>query len=198
MPIDKSWGEEEKIEYVAQITDLREATDLWDSDEGTQELRRIYVDIDNLDANNPKFPLRFNASKSSSGNWMKWLRAIEELGFKCKDDPNKLIGNYVHVRLEPTQYKIRGQEFDKFFPRPMALLTSEAAAKAVFDTLPKVAPKAVAMPTVLDEELVNLYNSLKSLPNGQTMFTQLAKDKLPEGMTADEAWALAEGGAMAF
>jgi hypothetical protein len=195
MPIPKEWGEEEKAEYVAQITDLREELDTFEADDGTeQQVARIYIDLDDIDPNVlSRFPIRFRASRHRSSSWMKWLKAIEHVGFKCMDDPNKLIGNWVHIREESVGDEINGEYREWIFPRPVALLTNEEAAQEVFETLPK-APAMGVGPLDLDTrvEIFQLYKSLSPLKGGEGIFKEQVAEMLPEGITPDEAWELAK------
>jgi hypothetical protein len=194
MPIDKSWGQVDKPEYVAQITDLTETVDTFENNRGEQEdIRRIYVELDDV---NPevlsRFPLRFRASKHRSSSWMKWLKVIEHLGVPCEDDPNVLITKFVHVREEPEANEINGEMVEWIFPRVVEITDSEARAKEIFETLPKV---VVASKGGIDadtkQEILQLYKSLAGIKdNGMTFKTAVAS-MLPEGLTADQAWAMA-------
>jgi len=194
MPIAKSWGEEQKVEYVAQITDLREELDTFEDDSGVQqEIQRIYIDLDDIDPNVlSRFPVRFRASTHRQASWMKWLNAIEHLGFKCKDDPNDLISNFVHIREETVGDEINGEYTEWIFPRPVGLFTSEEAAKEVFETIPKVAPTAPDIDLDTHGDIVDLWNSLKGLKNAELTFKAAVLEVLPEGLSADEALALAK------
>lgn len=190
MPIDKSWGEEEKVEYVAQITELREQTDMIETASGADEIRRIYVDLDDV---NPdiltRFPIRFRASRHRSASWIKWLNALEYLGFKCKEDPNVLEGKWVHIREEPQTSEINGEQVDWIFPRPVGILQTEEAAFEVFETLPKVATVALTPDLETEAKLVTLYESV----NGDRKnFGIVAGDAVPEGMSMDDAFAFAK------
>lgn len=197
MPIDKSWGEEQKVEYVAQITDLREEMDTFEDNDGVQkDIRRIYVDLDDV---NPavlsRLPVRFRASTHRSANWMKWLSAIEHLGFKCKDDPNNLIGNFIHIREETMGNDIDGEYIEWVFPRPVAFLTSEAAAQEVFETLPEVEVAAGEVDLDTRIEIASLARSLLTIKDEatrKTTFESAVVDILPQGITAEEAWNIAQ------
>jgi len=193
MPIEKKWGEEQKVEYVAQITDLREELDTFEDDAGVeQQISRIYVDLDDV---NPtvlsRFPIRFRASTHRNASWMKWLNAIEHLGFKCKDDPNKLISNFVHIREELVGDEINDEYVEWVFPRPVAFLTNEAAANEVFETLPKVAA-TVEIDLDTRVEINALYKTMSTLKDPEGAFKSAVAEMLPEGVTPAEAWELAK------
>ena len=193
MPIATEWGQEEKEEYVAQVTDLREELDLVETDTGAEEMRRIYIDVTDIDPEVlSRFPIRFRASKHRNASWIRWLNAVEYLGFKCKDDPNSLIGKWLHIRMEPQTSEINGNLVEWQFPRPLAILTSEAAAKEVFDKLPKVAKPVPAVDLETRQEVFGLYKSLSTLPTGRKSFLTAVADMLPEGMTPEQAWTMAE------
>jgi hypothetical protein len=194
MPIPKDWGQEEKEEYIAQVTELREELDLVETDEGAENVRRIYVDLDDINpAMESRFPIRFRASKHRNASWIHWLNAIEHLGFKCKDDPNVLIGTWLHIRMEPMSSEINGNLVEWQFPRPLAVLTSEAAAQKAFEELPKVVVVKDELDTETKMNIFGLYQSLASLADPKPTFEQAVKGMLPEGMTAEQAWKLAEG-----
>lgn len=194
VPIDKSWGQVDKPEYVAQITDLRETVDTFENNRGEQEdIRRIYVELDDV---NPevlsRFPLRFRASKHRSSSWMKWLKVIEHLGVPCEDDPNVLITKFVHVREEPEANEINGEMVEWIFPRVVEITDSEARAKEIFETLPKVAVVAkLGIDPATKQEILQLYKSLAGIKDNGITFKTAVKPMLPEGLTADQAWAMA-------
>lgn len=195
VPIDKAWGQVDKPEYVAQVTDLRETIDTFENSKGEQEdIRRIYVELDDV---NPevlsRFPLRFRASKHRSSSWMKWLKVIEHLGVPCEDDPNVLITKFVHVREEPEANEINGEMVEWIFPRVVEITDSEARAKEIFETLPKVAG-TVAKPGIdleTRQQISKLYESLKGVKDNGMTFKSAVTSMLPEGLTADQAWAMA-------
>jgi len=152
-PIDKSWGEEEKVEYIAQITELREAEELSEIDGTPQMVRRIYVDLRDLDPDVvTRFPIRFKASRHRNADWIKWLNGIEYLGFKCKDDPNVLEGTFIHVKEEPIGFQNpAGEWVNYFFPRVHGHFTSEDTAQEVFEGLPKRPPTTASVLSMEDE-----------------------------------------------
>jgi len=200
MPINTEWGEEQKEEYVAQVIEMREELDIVETEEGQDEIRRIYVDLTDIDPEvMSRFPLRFRASTHRNASWTKWLNAIEYLGFKLADpkldglrNPNKVIGNWLHIRMEPMTSDINGNLIEWQFPRPLAVLTSEGAAKEVFDKLPKVAKPVPAVDLETRQEVFGLYKSLSTLPTGRKSFLTAVADMLPEGMTPEQAWTMAE------
>lgn len=193
-PIDKAWGQPDKPEYVAQITDLTETVDTFENDRGEQEdIRRIYVELSDV---NPepllRFPLRFKASKHRSSNWMKWLKAIEHLGVSCEDDPNVLITKFVHIREEPEGNEINGQMVEWIFPRVVEITDSEPRAKEIFETLPKVT--TIAKPEIdleTRQQISKLYESLKGVKDNGMTFKSAVTSMLPEGLSADQAWTMA-------
>jgi len=188
MPIDKTWGEEEKEEYVAQITELRHEVDLVDTADGATEIPRIYIDLSDVDPNVvSRFPLRFRASKHRNASWIKFLNAIEHVGFKCKQDPNSLIGMFVHLREEPESSEINGEQVSWIFPRPLEATPSEERAQEIFEGLPKkAAPTAQYALDLEDEaELISLYKGVKK---NDKNFLDMVEP--PEGMTAEEALTL--------
>lgn len=196
MPIDDSWGQVQKNEYVAQITDLRKVTDTFEGEGGNQtEIGRIYVDISDV---NPemadRFPLRFKASTHRSSSWMKWLTGIEALGVPCKApiSPNVLIGKFIHVREEPEANEINGQLVEWVFPRVVAITPSEERAKEIFESLPKTtAGPSIDLAT--RQKISRLYESLKGLGTAaQGAFEGAIKDDLPEGITPSQAWVIAK------
>lgn len=188
MPIDKAWGEEEKEEYVAQITELRQEVDLVDTADGATEIPRIYIDLSDVDPNVvSRFPLRFRASKHRNASWIKFLNAIEHVGFKCKQDPNSLIGMFVHLREEPESSEINGEQVSWIFPRPLEATASEERAQEIFEGLPKKAAPAAQYALDLEDEaeLISLYKGVKK--NDKNFLSMVES---PEGMTAEEALAL--------
>ena len=188
MPIDKAWGEEEKEEYVAQITELRQEVDLVDTADGATEIPRIYIDLSDVDPNVvSRFPLRFRASKHRNASWIKFLNAIEHVGFKCKQDPNSLIGMFVHLREEPESSEINGEQVSWIFPRPLEATASEERAQEIFEGLPKKAAPAAQYALDLEDEaeLISLYKGVKK--NDKNFLSMVEP---PEGMTPEEALAL--------
>lgn len=197
MPIDKSKGQVQKREYVAQITDLRTQVDTFENRKSgeMEEIARIYVDVDDV---NPevlsRIPIRFRDSQDSRASWMKWLTGIELLGVPCKDpnDPNVLITKFIHVREEPEAGEINGDWVDWFFPRVVEITDSEARAKEIFETLPKVA--TIAKPGIdleTRQQISKLYESLKGVKDNGMTFKSAVTSMLPEGLSADQAWAMA-------
>lgn len=196
-PIDKSKGQVKKNEYVAQITDLRAVTDTFENRKTgeMEEIARIYVDLSDVDPNMlSRFPLRFRDSQDRRGSWMKWLTGIELLGVPCKDpnDPNVLITKFVHIREEPEANEINGEMVEWTFPRVVEITDSEARAKEIFETLPKVA--AIAKPGIdleTRQQISKLYESLKGVKDNGMTFKSAVTSMLPGGLTADQAWTMA-------
>lgn len=187
MPIDKSWGEEEKVEYVVQVTDLREETVHYPSGAVSDKIQVDITDV-NPDLAYERFPLSFTQSKHKAGKWMKFLTAIEHVGTPCKHDPNVLIGKFMHIREETDSGEINGEYQEWDFPRPLEVTDSEERAKEIFESLPK---PSVSTGIDLDTrmELVEMYKNVKG---SRKKFDVIAEDLLPEGMSLDEAFELAE------
>jgi len=178
MPIDKIWGEEEKVEWVGQLLDLNETRT-------TFENREAHQIVANLKDLNPDVLgerlLFFTASKHRRSKWMKWLNAIEHLGVPCKEDPNSLVQLFFHIREEPESGEIEGELAEWIFPRPLAVLSDEKAAYEIFEQLPK---RAVTQPMALAEmeQLRKLWENVKG---SESTFRIAAEPLIPEGMTMD-------------
>lgn len=187
MPIDKRWGEEEKVEYVVQIGDLREETVHYPSGAVSE---KIQVDIEDVNPDLPytRFPLSFTQSRDKRSKWMKFLGAVEHVGTPCKHNPNVLTGKFMHIREETDSGEIEGEYTEWEFPRPVEVTDSEERAKEIFESLPKP-----SVSTGVDIEtrmaLAKVYEQAKA---DRQKFDIIAEDVVPEGMTLDEAFALAE------
>lgn len=188
MPIPKSWGEEEKVEYVVQVTDLREETVHYQNSGVVSD--KIQVDVEDVNPGLPyeRYPLSFTQSKHKRSGWQEWLRAVEHLGVMCRHDPNVLIGKFMHIIEETRSGEFDGQHREWEFPRPVEVTDSEERAKEIFETLPKP-----SVSTGVDIEtrmaLAKVYEQAKA---DRKKFDIIAEDVVPEGMTLDEAFALAE------
>ena len=77
------------------------------------------------------------------------------------------------------------------FPRVVEITDSEARAKEIFDTLPKVELTGPAVDPVTFEKILGVYKSLSGVPNGKGMFLQAVTPMLPEGLSAEDAWNMA-------
>ena len=123
---------------------------------------------------------------------MKWLKVIEHLGVPCEDDPNVLITKFVHVREEPEANEINGEMVEWIFPRVVEITDAEARAKEIFETLPKVAATGgPGIDPATKQGILQLYKSLAGVKDGGITFKMAVKEMLPEGFTADQAWAMA-------
>ena len=194
MPIDKSKGQVKKNEYVAQITDLRSVVDTFENDKGEmEEIARIYVDLSDVDPTVlSRFPIRFRDSQDRRASWMKWLTGIELLGVPCKEDPNVVIKKFVHIREEPEANEINGEMREWVFPRVVEITDSEARAKEIYEGLPKAAAGGgLGIDLGTKQEILQLYKSLSGIKDNGMTFKSAVVSMLPEGLTADQAWAMA-------
>jgi len=179
MPIDKIWGEEEKVEWVGQLLDLNETWATFGENERHQ-LVANFKDL-NPDVLGERLVF-FGASKHRRSKWMKWLNAIEHLGVPCKDDPNSLVQRFFHIREEPDSAEIEGELIEWVFPRPLAVLTSEDAAHEIYEKLPK---PAVPQPAVALAEMEQLRKLWENVKGSESTFRIAAEPLIPEGMTMD-------------
>lgn len=187
MPIDKSWGEVQYEEYVSQVTDLREETVHYPNGAVSDKIQVDHADI-NPDLPYERFPWSFTQSRDKNSKWIKWLNAIEHVGTPCHHDPNVLIGKFMHIREVPDSAEINGEYVEWTVPRPLEVTNSEERAKEIFETLPKPSVSTgVDIETRM--ELAKVYEQAKGKRKN---FDIIAEDVVPEGMTLDEAFELAE------